>query len=249
MYGPFPVVAKFAYSRGSAGETHAAWARECQLLKAAQSPYVIQLFDFFIHNGVHWMIMEQAQYSLQKHIETVGCLSDRDTAAVGLQILAGLHSLSVLNIVHRDLHIENILWVPSLIDNARAKIGDFGLAKLLAAGDVPAASQAGRFYEVAPEFLVTRQLTPLSDLYQLGLVMYFVRTGKMALSEVDGTAPAAIMSGMAGQRAAKLGFPLGHFIASLLRRRYWFRPSSARNAAWELTQIHRLLSDSHSPAA
>jgi len=64
-----------------------------------------------------------------------------------------------------------------------------------------------------------RQTTKRSDLYQFGLILYFLYTGQPALSPTDGkNVVQLVTSGTARTRAEALNTRLGDVIAVLLRR-------------------------------
>src|SRR6185295_7894086 len=88
------------------------------------------------------------------------------------QICAGLAAAHDRGVVHRDLKPANIM----LDGSGRIRITDFGLAG--AAGEV---LRAGTPAYMAPEQLAGGEVTPRSDIYALGLVLYELFTGRRAL--------------------------------------------------------------------
>src|SRR6185312_16296574 len=87
--------------------------------------------------------------------------------------LAAAHDRGV---VHRDLKPANIM----LDGGGRIRITDFGLAG--AAGEV---LRAGTPAYMAPEQLAGAEVTPRSDIYSLGLVLYEMFTGRRALEAAN----------------------------------------------------------------
>ncbi|MFJ9884295.1 protein kinase [Streptomyces sp. NPDC091287] len=97
-------------------------------------------------------------------------------AAIGVQIAEALAHAHDLPVVHRDLKPYNLI-----IDRGGVVVLiDFGIAKPLWPG-VTDYTQSGstvgsRGYE-APEQILERQITPQTDLYALGCVLYHLLTG------------------------------------------------------------------------
>lgn len=231
-----PRVAKFAKPEGVFGEVQQRWEAECRLMQSVSSPHIIRLYDFFCYGNVFWMVMERAKCSLRKHIAARGPFGDRDVVVSGHHMLLAVRELNSKGIIHRDLHIDNILWSESLEWNA-LKIADFGIAKQLPFAGAVATTRIGRAYDVAPELLRAGYTTHQSDLYQIGLAMFFIHTGTEALGATDGLPHAAILSGNARSRAEQLNTPLGNFIAKLLRRSTEHRYQNAQEAIADLAAI------------
>ncbi|KAL3618919.1 LRR receptor-like serine/threonine-protein kinase hsl2 [Castilleja foliolosa] len=94
------------------------------------------------------------------------------------QGLAYLHHDCVPAVMHRDLKSNNIL----LDEEFRAKVADFGLAKMLKV-DVNESQQvmsrvAGSYGYIAPEYAYTVKVTEKSDVYSFGIVLLELLTGK-----------------------------------------------------------------------
>jgi serine/threonine-protein kinase len=90
-------------------------------------------------------------------------------------LCAGLAAAHDAGILHRDLKPANVM----LDGRGRVRITDFGLAVAAERrGDDEAL--AGTAPYMSPEQLTGRPLTPASDLYALGLVLYEVFTGRRA---------------------------------------------------------------------
>ncbi|XP_064950293.1 lysM domain receptor-like kinase 3 isoform X1 [Musa acuminata AAA Group] len=87
--------------------------------------------------------------------------------------------------VHRDIKTSNIL----LNSSFRAKISDFGLAKLVAKtgdGDVSTTKVVGTIGYLAPEYLHDGLATTKSDVYAFGVVLFELISGKEAITRTEG---------------------------------------------------------------
>ncbi|KAL8105534.1 putative receptor-like protein kinase At5g18500 [Apium graveolens] len=89
--------------------------------------------------------------------------------------LAYLHEAIEPKIVHRDIKSGNIL----LDDDFNAKISDFGLAKLLGAGESHITTRVmGTYGYVAPEYANSGLLNEKSDVFSFGVVFLEAITGR-----------------------------------------------------------------------
>ncbi|VAH63533.1 unnamed protein product [Triticum turgidum subsp. durum] len=103
----------------------------------------------------------------------------RIRVAVGAaQGLCYMHHECSPPIVHRDVKTSNIL----LDSEFRAKVADFGLARMLAQAGTPdtMSAVAGSFGYMAPECGYTRKVTEKVDVYSFGVVLLELTTGRAA---------------------------------------------------------------------
>ncbi|VAH79322.1 unnamed protein product [Triticum turgidum subsp. durum] len=103
----------------------------------------------------------------------------RIRVAVGAaQGLCYMHHECSPPIVHRDVKTSNIL----LDSEFRAKVADFGLARMLVQAGTPdtMSAVAGSFGYMAPECGYTRKVTEKVDVYSFGVVLLELTTGRAA---------------------------------------------------------------------
>ncbi|KAL6622432.1 hypothetical protein ACP70R_032311 [Stipagrostis hirtigluma subsp. patula] len=103
--------------------------------------------------------------SQQSHPLPLG--SRLDIAIGSAQGLAYMHSYTEQDIQHADVKPSNILLDAQLVP----KISDFGLSKMLTAGNDFAENVVGYLPYMDPVYKDTRLLTPKSDVYSFGIVL------------------------------------------------------------------------------
>lgn len=234
-----PLVAKVLKPRGlPKSQIRREWEQEADFLTMLRHPNIIHLYDSFEYGELYYFIMERARGSVRDRVRSHGPLSEREVVALGRQLLSGLHYIHSHRVIHRDIHTDNILY----IEGARGlipKISDFGISRLVHDSQEPRAfSHVGRAFEISPELLQLGYTSFQSDLYQVGLILYFCLTGEPALGPQDGEPEQAILSGVARERAKALGTPLGDCVAIFLRRQSKYRFQSAIDA-WEQLRSSR----------
>jgi hypothetical protein len=155
-------------------EALARFTREVRLARQVSHPNVCRVFDIGEAEGQTFLTMEFVDgEDIASLMRRIGRLPADKALEIARQVCAGLAAAHEHGIVHRDLKPANIM----LDGRGRARITDFGLAGLSSEvkGDD---ARAGTPAYMSPEQFSGGEVTPKSDLYSLGLVMYEVFTGK-----------------------------------------------------------------------
>ncbi|KAM0010102.1 putative protein kinase RLK-Pelle-L-LEC family [Helianthus debilis subsp. tardiflorus] len=93
-----------------------------------------------------------------------------------------LHEECERCVVHRDIKASNIM----LDSGFNAKLGDFGLARLMDHElDLKTTGLAGTLGYMAPEYAITGKASKESDVYSFGVVVLEIACGKKASDKVD----------------------------------------------------------------
>ena len=112
--------------------------------------------------------------TLSKEIERAGTLPPRQVARIGLQLCSALEALDAAGLVHRDIKPANIL----LEGTTRAVLTDFGLGWRPALDEDTTPKSSGTPLFMAPEILDGGKPTHRSDLYALGVTMWWALAGE-----------------------------------------------------------------------
>lgn len=157
------------------GAALARFHREVRIAREISHPNVCRVFDIGEANGVPFISMEYIDgEDLSTLLRRIGRLPEDKAIDISRQLCAGLAVAHDHGVLHRDLKPSNLM----LDDRGKVRILDFGLAGV--ATDVQGEISSGTPAYMAPEQLTGKEVTTLSDIYSLGLVLYELFTGKRA---------------------------------------------------------------------
>ncbi len=159
-------------------------------------PNIVPVHEVGSVGGVHYFSMPLVRgQSLAGRLE-LGPLSTEALVALMLKLTEAIDYAHRLGLLHLDLKPANVL----LDDRNEPLIADFGLARHVDAnGGVDAQEVSGTPSFMAPEQILIKQyrLTPSTDLYGLGAILYRCATGKAPHGE--GSADELIRRAAAGR--------------------------------------------------
>jgi hypothetical protein len=150
--------------------------RETRLLARISDPGIVQIYDVGHAPGGRYYVSELVSGENLAQRLRRGPIAPWQAAGIAAQLcraLAGAHSQ---RIVHRDVKPPNIL----LSSSGQVKVGDFGVAGL-AEGSSGAGSQTivGTPAYMAPEQSRGRPVSPATDVYSAGIVLYEMVAGTL----------------------------------------------------------------------
>jgi serine/threonine protein kinase len=149
------------------------FVREAQAAGILNHPSIVTVFDIGKDDttGINFIAMEYVEGSNLKEILSQGRpLSFDQVGEVIAQVADALDFAHSKGIVHRDVKPANII----LLDNGRAKIMDFGIAKIASGGGN--LTSTGQFLGT-PNYMAPEQIKGLpvdgrTDLFSLGICLY-----------------------------------------------------------------------------
>jgi serine/threonine protein kinase len=152
---------------------------EVRTARRVSHPNVCRVYDVGEVDGQTFFTMEYVDgEDLGSLLRRIGRLPQDKAVEMARQLCAGLAAAHTKGVLHRDLKPANIM----LDGRGQVVITDFGLAGV--ADDIRGPEvRSGTPAYMAPEQLEGREVSTLSDIYALGLVLYEIFTGKRAFAE------------------------------------------------------------------
>jgi len=147
-------------------------------------PSIVTTYDFGEQDGVAYLAMELLEGTDLRTRLKEGALPPAEAVEVARQVAEGLGFAHERGIVHRDVKPGNIM----LLERGRAKIMDFGLARMRAADHKTVTGMVlGTPKYMSPEQVAGSPVDQRSDLFSLGIVLYEMLTGSRLFGAEDMT--------------------------------------------------------------
>src|SRR3989442_2316338 len=164
--------------------------QEAQAAGALNHPNILVIFHIDTHDGAPYIVSELLEGETLRERMAGAALPQRKALDYALQIARGLAAAHEKGIVHRDIKPDNVF----VTNDGRAKILDFGLAKLTGASDgiqpqseVPTrrvdtdpGTVVGTMGYMSPEQLKGQPADHRSDIFSFGAILYEMLSGKRA---------------------------------------------------------------------
>jgi serine/threonine-protein kinase len=161
---------------------------EGQAVARLQHPGIVQIYELGEHDGLAYFVLEYVagKSLLQRIVKELP--TPAEAARLVEQLSRTMQHAHDQGILHRDLKPANVLLTPA----GDPKVSDFGLAKSLETDSAATASGTvlGTPSYMSPEQArgVVSELTPATDQYSLGAILYHLLTGRapfVAANPVD----------------------------------------------------------------
>jgi serine/threonine protein kinase len=146
--------------------------REGRALAKVRHQNVVNVYAAEVHEGQVGLCMEFIRgRTLEEILKAQGPFGEGEAVTVGLKVGHALSAVHAAGIVHRDVKARNVMRE----DRGRIVLMDFGTGRDSAkagAGDL-----AGTPLYMAPEVLAGSPATQQSDIYSVGVLLYYLVTG------------------------------------------------------------------------
>jgi eukaryotic-like serine/threonine-protein kinase len=163
--------------------------REVVLARRVSHPNVCRVHDLYETSTasgapIDFLTMELIEGEpLARRLKRTGRMSTEEALPLARQMCAGLAAAHAEGIVHRDFKSSNVMLVPRG-ESTSVTITDFGVARALSAASTDEkltgdAGILGTPEYMAPEQVTGGQVTPATDIYALGVVLYEMVTGEL----------------------------------------------------------------------
>ncbi|MEC9398453.1 MAG: serine/threonine-protein kinase, partial [Myxococcota bacterium] len=165
---------------------------EAKAIGRMNHPNCITLYDFGISAELDafYMVMEYLD-GTPMHRRVVEGVSAKEAVDITRQIALALDHAHHQKILHRDLKPENVMLTQMTDGTQLVKVLDFGIARIFQQDEEPKTTQEQNRLTRAGEVFGTpayispeqargdRDLTPASDLYSLGVMLYEMLQGEL----------------------------------------------------------------------
>jgi len=162
----------------------ARFVAEARMLASLDHPHVVPIYDYVETGDVCLLVMENLPGGTVWHqFITVG-LTMPAVCAIVLSACSGLQSAHQQGILHRDVKPENLMFSAT----KTVKVTDFGISKVMNGADTKA-TRAGEVMGtpayMSPEQVQNRDLSPATDVYAVGMMLYELLSGRLPFEASD----------------------------------------------------------------
>ena len=148
--------------------------REAEAAASLQHPNIVAVFDRGDADGTYYIAMQLLEGRSLKALIDQG-LSPEQAVGLVRQILEAAGFAHRHGVVHRDLKPQNVI-----VDaEGKATVTDFGIARAGASEITQAGSVMGTPHYLSPEQAQGLDVTAVSDLYSVGVILYEALTGRV----------------------------------------------------------------------
>lgn len=168
------VALKLLHDAIADGPVAAAALLEGRLLARVKHPNVVTVFGADVHDGRVgiWTEFVVGQ-TLREIVDTQGPLGPQEAALVGRDVCRALAAVHREGILHRDVKAQNVMRE----SGGRTVLMDFGAGQAMLTVQDGASLRGSPAY-LAPEILEGRPPTTQTDIYSVGVLLFYLVSGK-----------------------------------------------------------------------
>src|SRR5690606_21430365 len=154
--------------------------REAQSAAQLNHPNIVTVYDAGEQDGRYYIAMEYVDgNTLKEIVRRRGAIAPGGVLHVLVQMCEALAYAHDKKIVHRDIKTANTMWTR----DRKAKIMDFGLAKIVEEVRNHTTLVSGTPYYMSPEQTLGRNVDHRTDIYSLGVMVFELATGRLPFTE------------------------------------------------------------------
>lgn len=152
--------------------------REAQIVAKLEHPHIVPVYDFAEHEGQPYLVMKYVEGKTLKRLMADSPLPLERIQAIMTTIADALTYAHNHGVLHRDIKPSNII----IADDGGVYLTDFGLARIVQAGPSTMSADMilGTPQYISPEQAAGQaELTPATDIYSLGVILYEMVVGRV----------------------------------------------------------------------
>ncbi len=173
--------------------------REAEAAARLQHPNIVAVFDRGQYEGAYYIAMQYVQGPTLKELIDAG-LTPEQAVPLVRQVLEGARFAHRNGVVHRDLKPQNVIVDPE----GKAIVTDFGIAHAGVSEITQAGSVMGTPHYLSPEQAQGQDVTAVSDLYSIGVILYEALTGRVPFEGESAVAVAMKQVSQVPQRPSSI---------------------------------------------
>lgn len=156
--------------------------REARALAAVDHENVVRIYHVIDSEGMLGLCMEFIEgQTLARRIEKDGPLRAGEVARIGVSVCRAIAEVHRAGFIHRDIKAENVM---EEAESGRIVLMDFGVTRAMHPTThlTTTGALVGTLLAMAPEQFELQDVDERTDIYALGCLLYFLATGKHAVS-------------------------------------------------------------------
>ena len=213
--------------------------KEAEITKRLDSPYIVRLWGLCWEKQSYAMVMElMPKASLYHLLHTGQELPWNVRYSIAQDMAYGLRLLHENKILHRDLKSLNVL----LDDRFRAKLADFGLAKIKTQSRTTSkdsGGSVGTLAWMAPELFEGESCTEKTDLYAYGMTAWELASRETPFSQVANPHIIPVLVGKTKRPDIPADCPPG--FTALIKRCWSQEPSERPNLDYVIDSLRQVI--------
>ncbi len=173
--------------------------REAEAAAGLQDPNIVSVFDRGEFEGTYYIAMQYVEGPTLKQLIDRGLTPDQAVPLIR-QVLEAARFAHRNGVVHRDLKPHNVI----VDGEGKALVTDFGIARAGVSEITQTGSVMGTPHYLSPEQAQGYEVTAVSDLYSIGVILYEALTGRVPFEADSAVAVAMKQVSQTPQRPSSI---------------------------------------------